>query len=50
MRNKRLEIIKQDLYNQWLILKRLPIIVLFTSSLIGGMVLIVWVLAILLEL
>ena len=42
-RNKRLESIKHDLYNQWTIFKRAPLIVLFASSIIGGMALITWI-------
>ena len=44
-RNKRIDTIKQDLYNQWIMFKRAPLLVLFASSIVGGMALIVWILA-----
>ena len=36
-RNKRLDNIKIDLYRQWTMFTRAPLLVLFASSLIGGM-------------
>ena len=41
MRNKRLEIIKQDLYNQWIIFKRMPLLVVYISGVLGAIVLII---------
>ena len=45
IRDSLIETIKRDLYNHWTVLKRGPLLVLFASSLVGGMVLIVWVLS-----
>ena len=41
----RLENIKRDLSRQWTMFTSAPLLVLFASSLVGGMVLIVWVLS-----
>ena len=43
-RNKRLESVKKSLNTQWIMFKRAPLLVLFISSLVGGMTLIVWIL------
>ena len=43
LRKSKLDSIKKDLHNQWIIISRLPFLVLFASSLIGGMALIVWI-------
>ena len=40
----RFETIKKDLYNQWLIFKRMPIIILYTLWLLGSMSIMVYLL------
>ncbi len=40
----RFETIKKDLYNQWLIFKRMPIIILYTLGLLGSMSIMVYLL------
>ena len=44
-RETRVQKIKRDLSDMWLIISRMPILVLFASSLIGGMAFIIWVIA-----
>ena len=42
-RERRLDRIKSNLYDMWIILTRMPLLVLFASSLIGGMAFIMWI-------
>ncbi len=43
-RERKLYNIKRELYDIWLIVSRIPILVLFASSLVGGMIFIVYIL------
>ena len=42
-RKSILDNIKNDLYNQWIVISRTPLLVLYTSGLIGAMTIIVYV-------
>ena len=44
-KERKLYKIKRELYDIWLIVSRIPILVLFASSVIGSMALILWVIA-----
>ena len=44
-RERKLYNIKRELYDIWLIVSRIPILVLFASSIISGMALILWIIA-----
>ena len=35
-RNKRLERLKVDLYNQWIIFRRMPLLVIYMSAILAG--------------
>ena len=45
-RRERLDRIKKDLYNYWVILVRMPLLLLYTSMLLGSMSIIVYVVGI----
>ena len=45
-RRERLDRIKKDLYNYWIILVRMPLLLLYTSMLLGSMSIIVYVVGI----
>jgi len=44
-RETRLQKAKRDLYDMWLIMSRIPILILFASSVIGGIAFIIWIIA-----
>ena len=35
-RNKRIERLKVDLYNQWIIFRRMPLLVIYMSAILAG--------------
>ena len=45
-RRERLDRIKKDLYNYWVILVRMPLLLLYASMLLGSMSIIVYVVGI----
>ena len=45
-RKRRLESIKRDMLNMWTIFKRLPMLVLYFSCMIGGIAIIGYILSI----
>ena len=43
-RRDRFQTIKKDLYNQWLVFKRMPLLLLYMGGLLGTMSIIVYLL------
>ena len=41
---RKRESLKRDLYNQWIIFKRMPLLIIYMSAILGTMSLIVWIL------
>ena len=44
-RNSKLDSIKRDLYNQWIILSRMPLLVLYISGIVGAMAIITYIIS-----